>query len=373
MTNQAHITKCPKCDTTFRVTDAQLKVAKGAVRCGACLQVFRASDHFQEEKPSETPVSKDDRTQDMFAQENDEHSTSSEAPSSDNLLSSDDDVVFVDDPDEDLFDDGDMLIQDEEKGLEISEDFLSLNPEEMEDPFFSDSDKLKESVKDDSESIDDESWAEALLDDNDSEVNDIAEQAKPIPQKPKQNAPDPVAKQSFAYIDDDPIDLSLPQKTSKAKLIALLSGCIILSLILLGQVFFFNFDSWSRQAQYRPLYQQVCELLACELPSTYNLKKIRTTTSPQVSTHSEYENALVVDILFMNHADYPQAFPKVELSFTDKNGKVMAQRLFLPSEYLAGEAAGLDRMPSNTPVHIALDIQDPGPQASSYRVRFVAP
>ncbi|EAT12874.1 DUF3426 domain-containing protein [Bermanella marisrubri] len=373
MTNQAHITKCPKCDTTFRVTDAQLKVAKGAVRCGACLQVFRASDHFQEEKPSDTPVSKDDRTQDMFAEESENHPSASENKSSNHLLDSDDDIVFADDPDEDLIDDGDVLIQDEEKGLEISEDFLSLNPEEIEDPFFSDSDKLKESVKDDSDTSNDESWAEALLDDSDSDANDFAMPVSQTPKQLKQNAPDPVAKQNFAYIDNDPIDLSLPQKTSKARLIALFSGCIVLTLVLIGQVFFFNFDSWSRQAEYRPLYQQSCQVLGCELPSTYDLKKIRTTTSPQVSSHSDYQNALVVDILFMNHADYPQAFPKVELSFTDKNGKVMAQRLFLPSEYLAGEAAGLDRMPSNTPVHIALDIQDPGPQASSYRVRFVAP
>lgn len=39
-------TKCPKCDTSFRVSDAQLQVAKGKVRCGSCLHVFKAEDHW---------------------------------------------------------------------------------------------------------------------------------------------------------------------------------------------------------------------------------------------------------------------------------------------------------------------------------------
>ena len=39
-------TKCPKCDTSFRVSEAQLQVAKGKVRCGSCLHVFKAEDHW---------------------------------------------------------------------------------------------------------------------------------------------------------------------------------------------------------------------------------------------------------------------------------------------------------------------------------------
>ena len=63
---KTQITQCPKCDTTFKVTPAQLNVAKGAVRCGACLHVFRASDYFQQEENKAEP--QDDRTQDMFSE-----------------------------------------------------------------------------------------------------------------------------------------------------------------------------------------------------------------------------------------------------------------------------------------------------------------
>ncbi|MEN0037162.1 MAG: DUF3426 domain-containing protein [Cellvibrio sp.] len=39
------ITRCPKCGTAFRVTPTQLQSAKGAVRCGSCLHVFKAQEY----------------------------------------------------------------------------------------------------------------------------------------------------------------------------------------------------------------------------------------------------------------------------------------------------------------------------------------
>lgn len=40
------ITRCPKCTTSFRITEAHLKSAKGAVRCGSCLNIFNAKENL---------------------------------------------------------------------------------------------------------------------------------------------------------------------------------------------------------------------------------------------------------------------------------------------------------------------------------------
>ncbi|MEZ5595543.1 MAG: DUF3426 domain-containing protein [Pseudomonadales bacterium] len=40
------VTECPQCRTRFRVTEAQLQVAGGRVRCGGCLTVFYGTDHL---------------------------------------------------------------------------------------------------------------------------------------------------------------------------------------------------------------------------------------------------------------------------------------------------------------------------------------
>ena len=49
------LTRCPECDTTFRVTEETLKKASGQVRCGRCASVFNAYSELQgtEPKPAE--------------------------------------------------------------------------------------------------------------------------------------------------------------------------------------------------------------------------------------------------------------------------------------------------------------------------------
>ncbi len=40
------ITRCPACGMSFRISESQLRIADGAVRCGACLHVFQAEEYF---------------------------------------------------------------------------------------------------------------------------------------------------------------------------------------------------------------------------------------------------------------------------------------------------------------------------------------
>ncbi|WP_415883740.1 zinc-ribbon and DUF3426 domain-containing protein [Neptuniibacter sp. QD34_54] len=53
MQKSSIITQCPSCETQFRVTPGQLKVANGQVRCGACLVIFCAIEHELKPKAAE--------------------------------------------------------------------------------------------------------------------------------------------------------------------------------------------------------------------------------------------------------------------------------------------------------------------------------
>jgi len=44
-------TRCPQCETTFRLTAAQLKARHGQVRCGRCQSIFQADQHLVERPP----------------------------------------------------------------------------------------------------------------------------------------------------------------------------------------------------------------------------------------------------------------------------------------------------------------------------------
>ncbi|HEX4974666.1 MAG TPA: MJ0042-type zinc finger domain-containing protein, partial [Pseudomonadales bacterium] len=43
-------TKCPHCGSLFQVSEQQLQIANGTVRCGNCSNIFQAEDHLVESK-----------------------------------------------------------------------------------------------------------------------------------------------------------------------------------------------------------------------------------------------------------------------------------------------------------------------------------
>ena len=90
-----------------------------------------------------------------------------------------------------------------------------------------------------------------------------------------------------------------------------------------------------------------------------------------VRSHPDYANALIVDAILFNEARYPQPFPELELSFSALNGAPVASRRFSPAEYLRGDLINMDTMPVNTPLHISLEIVDPGEQAVNYNLRLL--
>ena len=57
--SEAKQTRCPHCGSTFRVSETQMAAKGGNVRCGSCLQVFRADLHMvgsQSPAPAEAPT-----------------------------------------------------------------------------------------------------------------------------------------------------------------------------------------------------------------------------------------------------------------------------------------------------------------------------
>ncbi|MNY20773.1 hypothetical protein D3C86_1542730 [compost metagenome] len=92
-----------------------------------------------------------------------------------------------------------------------------------------------------------------------------------------------------------------------------------------------------------------------------------------VRNHPTHPGALTVDAIIYNRATFAQPFPLLELRFEDINGQPLARRSFKPGEYLAGELAGRTDMPPQTPIHISLEIVDPGTHAVNYSLGFHSP
>lgn len=53
-----YITRCPKCETHFKVSLDQMNKAQGLVRCGECMHVFSADQYLQTNQPTTPSESK---------------------------------------------------------------------------------------------------------------------------------------------------------------------------------------------------------------------------------------------------------------------------------------------------------------------------
>ena len=140
---------------------------------------------------------------------------------------------------------------------------------------------------------------------------------------------------------------------------------IIMCVLFFFQIAYFKFDYFSRVEPYRTAYLFTCPLLGCEVPALVDTSQILA-TNLVVRNHPDTANALMVDAILINNAPFEQPFPDLILSFSKLDETPVASRRFTPKEYIGGELAGMKYIPQRQPVHITLEISDPGPEAVNY-------
>jgi predicted Zn finger-like uncharacterized protein len=174
-------------------------------------------------------------------------------------------------------------------------------------------------------------------------------------------------------LSEDPLELQWEKsRSSWGKRLLWSALALLAALTLAGQYVAYHFDELARQDAYRPWFQQFCPVVGCEVPSKVDIALIKS-SNLVVRSHPQFNGALIVDAIIYNRAPFSQPFPLLELRFADLDGKLIASRRFKPSEYLSGDLAGQSDMPPQTPIHIALDILDPGSKAVNYSLSFQSP
>jgi predicted Zn finger-like uncharacterized protein len=439
------ITQCPRCGTSFRVTEAHLAVAAGAVRCGSCLHIFNAREHWVEDKPTPPPAPEAP----ISAQSLEEFTIDDDA------LFDDDTPLFAEDETPEpakasgsIFNpmDDDFIAIDDSGPEQFTTSFTELNSWEQDSgASFSRFDSRTEI--DDEPSSKDEAWTENLLrddapfapaiaadrsmleDDGDAILERVPESDEQelnaeflnIPSVGKNSggatagkntsgaadAEQPKIDESETIVMDslyatepsqDSLDNQDRQTTaanSENPLLGLVAleneplqlhrvvheprwpkvlwglGLIAAAALLIGQLLYTNFDALAHGSA-RPWLAKICAVANCRLPPQSDLSQVRA-SSLIVRSHPTQRGALAVDAIITNLAGFPQPYPLLQLQFADLHGAPVAGRRFAPAEYLAGELSGSQLMPVRQPVHIALEIADPGPQAVNYSLTVAPP
>ena len=400
------VTQCPHCQTSFRVSHAQLSVARGVVRCGSCLQVFNAAKQLLEqslgqeaapavpatvEPPEQRAISLKQWTAaelDLDSLDLDEElarleqreiqpttefgrhredtlsarrdtTEHDEAPWADSLFSeSAADRVRADDVEEDTKPPT-VLLKPARTEPSLTLELVELD-DEPRPPF------VRQDLVLDSPPPRERLSATADVDDIDDDLPSIETLRK------KRSEPNGRA-EALQDLTDDPLQLDWQKRRSPwgrrffwLLLIVLAAGA------LAGQYVAYHFEELARQDQYRPWFQQLCPQIGCTVPSKVDIAKIKS-SNLVVRSHPDFSGALVVDAIIYNRAAFSQPFPLLELRFADLNGHLIASRRFKPGEYLSGDLEGMAEMPPQTPIHIALDILDPGSKAVNYSLSFHSP
>lgn len=272
------ITECPGCHARFRVTEGQLKLAGGQVRCGACLQVFDARNEAERLR---------------------------------------------------------LRRRREQLKRALEEAFPAV-------PSRSDS----------------------------------SAGARPLPSSPSSSTGSPktalataaeteVTAEQIPHLHAEPILLETPLESSDPMAIAGWTLAVLAALaLLLGQYAWFERGTLARNPNLAPFYTLACDRLVCDLD--YNQVQQIHTEQLIVRPHPSFADALSVDLRLLNQAAFAQPWPALQLSFSDLQGRLVAQRTFQPEDYLTNGELNQTRMPAGTPVELRLQITDPGGQALSY-------
>ncbi|EJN35226.1 DUF3426 domain-containing protein [Pseudomonas sp. GM80] len=422
------VTQCPHCQTSFRVSHAQLSVARGVVRCGSCLQVFNAAKQLLEqhagkdavtavapplaelpaaeppslaklpvvEPPAIEPAAPRAISQkqwsaselDLDSLDLDEELARLEQreiqPTTEFGRQREDSLSARRDspePDETLWRDSLFSARSDEHTAEHEEDepetvdiepvkaartepSLSLEPVDLDDEPAIPQLRLHDP-------IDPKARRERFTASDESDDDDLPTIE---PSRKKRDRAEPgVRAEVLQDLTDDPLQLDWQKRRSPwGRRLLWLLLVLLAAGGLVAQYVSYHFDELARQDQYRPWFQQICPQIGCSVPSKVDIARIKS-SNLVVRSHPEFSGALVVDAIIYNRATFSQPFPLLELRFADLNGHLIASRRFKPGEYLSGDLEGLAEMPPQTPIHIALDILDPGPKAVNYSLSFHSP
>jgi len=421
------VTQCPRCGTSFRVTEAHLAVAAGAVRCGSCLHIFNARDHWTEtavpapEPRTAQPVADIDIDDDLLIDDNTPLFDDEDADPGHQPLFNASDTDFSDlemaaarqDKQQDSLLDLDNWQQESNSlfrelgasGTDIDEEA----DEQWAQRLLADAEREesalatppRDRIFDDFDDAPREPRLGALaeggydIDDLSPEFLDIPatpgatsapapepetpEQKPPAPEpRPEEIAMEPMraeprnaepAPSLFDDFETEPLQLHPFAHEPRWPKVLWGIGFLAALLLLAGQYLYFNLDTLAR-GPLRPWLANVCSALDCRLPAQSDANRIQT-GSLIVRSHPSERGVLAVDALITNQAGFPQPYPELQLQFTDLNGAPVAGRRFKPEEYLGGELTGARLMPVQQPVHIALELLDPGPRAVNYLLTVV--
>lgn len=122
-------------------------------------------------------------------------------------------------------------------------------------------------------------------------------------------------------------------------------------------------------ARWRPLAGAACAMLRCTLPA-WREPAALTLLNREVRPHPGLPGVLQIQASFRNDARWAQAWPWMQLSLSDVDGRVIGTRMLTPQDYLGQVPAGQDTLAPGQAVHVAFAVREPAASTAAFRFDF---
>lgn len=333
-------TKCPHCNTIFRVAADQLKLRGGIVRCGSCQEVFDGNaallDHAAPPAatiPTTVPAAPDepvyaldfDTSYDPFGTLP-EHAQLKAGPEPELPIDN------ADDAPDDLADAGDGR---REPWFDAPDDAQQHYVASLADPY-RDQDEVGHYYEDEGDAIEpDGAQADAPAVAGDSLAPGPPEDAGPAAETAVESEPEPESDAGHAPQPDEPAFVKQSrrrQRIGKLLRIVMAAGSVALLAALLAQgVTTFRNQLAAQVPQLKPALVSICGVLGCrvELPAQLDMVSIE-----QGELQTLSERTFSYATMLHNQSGSAQAWPSIELVLNDAADKAVLRRVIAPREYL---------------------------------------
>ncbi len=150
---------------------------------------------------------------------------------------------------------------------------------------------------------------------------------------------------------------------------ATIAAALLLTVMLVAQYAWWDRNRLAEVAALRPALDWLCKPVNCNLPLRHDLARVEM-VERDVRDHPQVRDALLVSAAFVNRAPYPQAYPVLQISFSDVSGTPVAVRRFMPEEYLHDKNPARGMAPGEQTL-VMLEVVDPGERAVSFQFDFM--
>ncbi len=145
-------------------------------------------------------------------------------------------------------------------------------------------------------------------------------------------------------------------------------GILLLLALGIAQAVYYQRYQLIEDPRFQQQVVNLCRILPCAESQFTSPEQIRL-LERNVFTHPIAADALMVTGSFSNEAPFAQKMPDMLISLFDIQGKLIANRLFKPGEYLLRDRSRAIVEPAAT-IQFRLEVVDPGTDALTYEFEF---